>query len=220
MKSLQNLIGSNRTFETCNQTDKHNLRLSYRADIDGLRSVAIISVVLYHVFPQQIPGGFLGVDVFFVISGYLISSIIFRSLHKGSFSFTEFYARRIRRIFPALTIVLIVSLFIGRNVMLPNEFLLLARHVTAGEAFVENFMLWSESSYFDISTTLKPLMHLWSLAIEEQFYLFFPIIVWISWRLRFNLLLVVFLIGAASLTLFIMSDPVAAFFRRSRALGN
>ncbi|CCE08488.1 putative O-antigen acetylase [Bradyrhizobium sp. STM 3843] len=195
-----------------NLLTEHNVHQNYRPDVDGLRAIAILGVLGYHAFPGEVPGGFLGVDVFFVISGYLISTIIFRSLEQKKFSFAEFYAHRIRRIFPALILVLIVSLLIARNVMLPNEFAVFGRHAAAGAGFVENFVLWRESSYFDVATTLKPLMHLWSLAIEEQFYLVFPIISWLAWRTRLKWPLLVAAIGLISFLVYVFSSPISAFF--------
>ncbi|HTQ33374.1 MAG TPA: acyltransferase family protein [Stellaceae bacterium] len=192
-----------------------NLRPNYRPDIDGLRAVAILSVVVYHYGPGLLPGGFLGVDIFFVISGFLISTIIFKSLANDSFSFTEFYAHRIRRIFPGLVLVIAFCLFVGWHALLPSEFILLGRHIFASTVFIENFRLWHEAGYFDIETTLKPLMHLWSLAIEEQFYLLFPLLVWITWRLRLSLLGLVLAILTVSFVFYLRDldrRPIAAFF--------
>jgi len=152
------------------------IHLNYRPDIDGLRALAILSVVLFHAFPDLIPGGFVGVDVFFVISGYLISSIIFGSLERNRFSITEFYIRRVKRIFPALLLVMITTLIIGWFVLLNHEFKQLGKHVFGGASFVSNFFFWQESGYFDTASKTKPLLHLWSLAIEEQFYIFWPIL--------------------------------------------
>ena len=156
--------------------------LKYRPDIDGLRAIAILSVVIFHAFPSIVPGGFAGVDVFFVISGFLISSIIFKSLGRGHFSFVDFYSRRAKRIFPALVAVLLITYVFGWFALLPDEFKQLGRHIAAGTIFLQNFNLLGESGYFDTSSELKPLMHLWSLAIEEQFYLVYPLIIWAAWR--------------------------------------
>ncbi len=172
----------------------HNFHPAYRPDIDGLRAVAILSVVIFHAFPKVLQGGFVGVDIFFVISGFLISSIIFKSLLRGDFSFTEFYAHRIKRIFPALILVLVVSYIFGWFALLPDEFKQLGKHMAAGAGFVQNFVLWQESGYFDTASRLKPLMHLWSLAIEEQFYLIYPVLIWGSWRLNFNIIKVLALL--------------------------
>jgi peptidoglycan/LPS O-acetylase OafA/YrhL len=149
---------------------------NYRPDIDGLRAIAVSAVVIHHAFPQFFHGGFIGVDIFFVISGYLISSIILDNLAQGKFSFTDFYARRVKRIFPALFLVLACTLAYGWYVLTPNEYKALGRHTVAGSFFLSNFAFWQEAGYFDASAVEKPLLHLWSLAIEEQFYIFWPLI--------------------------------------------
>ena len=161
---------------------EQNLRPQYRSDIDGLRGIAIIAVLGFHLFPALVPGGFIGVDVFFVVSGFLISSIAFNSLHAGRWSFSDFYASRIRRLFPALAIVLTTSLSVGWFVLLPAELVPLGKHTVAGATFVQNFQLLGEAGYFDVASELKPLMHLWSLSIEEQFYFVFPLLTWALWR--------------------------------------
>ena len=127
------------------QNRKHLAHPSYRADIDGLRALAVLSVVVFHAFPDAMPGGFIGVDIFFVISGFLISTILLENLRKGTFSFAEFYSRRIRRIFPALLVVLSASYAFGWFALLPDEFMQLGKHIAAGAGFVSNFLLWSES---------------------------------------------------------------------------
>jgi len=156
--------------------------LRYRSDIDGLRSLAVLSVIAFHAFPQTISGGFVGVDIFFVISGYLISNIIYSELCDGTFSFTDFYFRRIRRILPTLVLILSVCILSGYILLLPEEYKQVGKHVAAGAGFVSNFILWAESGYFDHAAETKPLLHLWSLGIEEQFYLIWPIIIYISWK--------------------------------------
>ena len=123
----------------------------YRPDVDGLRAVAVLAVIGYHAFPTGVRGGFIGVDIFFVISGYLISTIIFANLERGTFSYTDFYARRIRRIFPALVAVLAVSFVFSWFVLLSDEFAQLSKHIAGGAGFFSNFVLWSESGYFDNS---------------------------------------------------------------------
>ncbi len=143
----------------------------YRPDIDGLRALGVLLVLLFHAFPRTLPGGFAGVDIFFVVSGYLISTIIFANLEQGSFSFVEFYSRRIRRIFPALTVVLATGGILGWFVLLTDEYSRLGLHIVAGAGFVSNFVLWSEAGYFDGDAYTKPFLHLWSLGIEEQFYI-------------------------------------------------
>ncbi len=149
-------------------------RLSYRSDIDGLRAVAVISVLLFHIRLYAVSGGFVGVDVFFVISGYLISSIVFAEIADGRFSVVEFYERRIRRIFPALFATLaVVSVFAGIY-LLPLELVNYAKSMLAATTSASNFYFWSYSSYFNAPTS-QPLLHTWSLAVEEQFYISFPL---------------------------------------------
>jgi peptidoglycan/LPS O-acetylase OafA/YrhL len=146
----------------------------YRPDIDGLRAVAVSSVLIFHAFPSRLPGGFVGVDIFFVISGFLISGIIFQGLERGNFSFVEFYSRRIRRIFPALLLVCAACLIFGWFSLMPDQFRQLGKHVVGGSLFSSNFVLLHESGYFDSDSAHKPLRHLWSLGIEEQYYLLWP----------------------------------------------
>ena len=159
-------------------------KLSYRADIDGLRAVAILSVVGYHAFPSVVRGGFVGVDVFFVISGYLITGLIATGLARGDFSLVEFYARRIRRIFPALIVVLLAVWALGWLKLLPEEYTALAKHIAAGAVYASNILLYKESGYFDTAAALKPLLHLWSLGVEEQFYIFWPLLLIVTWKWR------------------------------------
>jgi peptidoglycan/LPS O-acetylase OafA/YrhL len=187
----------------------------YRPDIDGLRAVAVLAVVAFHAFPSWIRGGFIGVDVFFVISGYLISIIIFENLDKGTFSFIEFYARRIKRIFPALLLVLIACFSFGWFALLGDEYKQLGKHIAAGAGFISNFIFWSEAGYFDNSAETKPLLHLWSLGIEEQFYIVWPILLWFAWKRKFNLLIITILVAIASFVLNIKGvkqDMVATFY--------
>ena len=164
---------------------------TYRPDIDGLRAVAIIPVVIFHAFPSVLPGGFVGVDIFFVISGFLISSIILKGLQRETFSFSGFYANRIKRIFPALLFVLGTSFVFGWFFLLPGEYAQLGKHIVGGAGYVENFVLLREAGYFDTKSFLKPLMHLWSLGIEEQFYLTYPFLLWLGWHLRRNVLAII-----------------------------
>lgn len=170
------------------QSSQHLVHLQYRPDIDGLRALAVLSVVGFHFFPGRIKGGFVGVDIFFVISGFLISSIIFKSFETNHFRYKEFYARRIRRIFPALMLVLLACAVLGWYVMAGDEYAQLGKHIIAGSAFVSNFALWGEAGYFDRAIDNKPLMHLWSLGIEEQFYVVWPLLVGLAWKRKWNLL--------------------------------
>lgn len=156
--------------------------MAYRKDIDGLRAVAVLLVIGFHAFPNYVPAGFVGVDIFFVISGFLISGLIFAAQQKDSFSFADFYARRIRRIFPALAVVLAACTIFGWFILTPAEYGLLGKAIGASAAFVYNFVLLHEHDYFDIASELKPLLHLWSLGIEEQFYLVWPVLMVLVWR--------------------------------------
>ena len=189
---------------------------NYRSDIYGLRALAVLSVVSYHTAPGWLSGGFVGVDIFFVISGYLISLIIFKSLQKNSFSIKNFYFRRVKRIFPATILVLSFFLILGWFLLLPDEYLLLGKHSAAGGAFISNFILWSESGYFDVNAFYKPLLHLWSLGIEEQYYLFWPIVICSLWRYGKNkVLIVILVIAIISFILNVIAaekDAVEAFY--------
>lgn len=187
----------------------------YRPDIDGLRAVAVLAVVFFHAFPDWIKGGFIGVDVFFVISGYLISTIIYENLDKGTFNFTEFYIRRIRRIFPALILVLVACFIFGWFALLADQYKQLGKHIAAGAGFVSNLVLLSEAGYFDNSAETKPLQHLWSLGIEEQFYIAWPLLIWVFRKYKFNLLKITILIAIGSFILNIQGikqDSIITFY--------
>lgn len=187
----------------------------YRPDIDGLRAIAILSVVIFHAFPDKLKSGFIGVDIFFVISGYLISSIIFENIDRGSFSFGQFYGRRIKRIFPALSLVLGSCLVFGWFGLLDDEFKQLGKHMAAGAGFVSNFFLWQEVGYFNNVAETKPLLHLWSLAIEEQFYIFWPLLVWITWKRKtlFLALFAALLLGSFAYNVHLVRlDPTSTFY--------
>lgn len=199
-------------------TSKHAGHLThpkYRPDIDGLRAVAVLSVVGFHAFPKTVDSGFIGVDIFFVISGFLISSIIFSSLERDSFSFFEFYGRRVRRIFPALIVVLATCFALGWVALLADEYKQLGKHIAGGAGFVSNLVLWGESSYFDNASDTKPLLHLWSLGVEEQFYIVWPLLLWAVWKKRTNTLAI---IAAIALVSFVLSastyrdDSTANFY--------
>ena len=143
----------------------------------------------FHAFPNFLKGGFIGVDIFFVISGFLITSHIFESFEKGQFSFIDFFGRRIRRIFPALILVAACSLAVGWFVLLSDEYAQLGKHVASSAAFITNFILVDESGYFDTAAESKPMLHLWSLAVEEQFYIVWPFVIWLAWKRKLNLLI-------------------------------
>src|SRR6202163_1206 len=187
----------------------------YRPDIDGLRAIAVMLVVNFHGFPEAMPGGFIGVDIFFVISGFLITGIIARELDQRRFSLVGFYNRRIRRIFPCLIVVLAATLVLGWLWMLPAAYAQLSADVFASAAFFSNIALLLQSGYFDIESGKKPLLHLWSLGIEEQFYLFWPLILMLVARLRLSILAAASAIALASFVLnvaLIGSNPVATFY--------
>jgi peptidoglycan/LPS O-acetylase OafA/YrhL len=187
----------------------------YRADIDGLRAIAVLLVVGFHAFPDFVPGGFVGVDIFFVISGYLISTLIITSLEVDQFSFVEFYTRRIKRIFPALIIVLACVLAVGWTILFGEEFRQVGKHVAGGATFVSNWLLWNESGYFNSDASTKPLLHLWSLGVEEQFYILWPPLLWIAHKNRISIIFVIATIGILSFALnlwIINTDAFKAFF--------
>jgi peptidoglycan/LPS O-acetylase OafA/YrhL len=146
----------------------------YRPDIDGLRAISILLVVGYHAQPWLVPGGFIGVDVFFVISGFLITRIILTRVDVGTFSFADFYARRVRRIFPALVVVLAATYLAGWFALLPDQFVLLGENIAASVAFAANLFQLRQTGYFAPAAADNPLLHLWSLGVEEQFYIFWP----------------------------------------------
>lgn len=192
-----------------------NQSLSYRPDIDGLRALALICVVLFHAFPGDFGGGFIGVDIFFVISGFLITNHIVDSLEAGRFSFINFFRRRISRIFPALAVVLIVCLMFGWLALLPEEYAQLGKHVMSSVAFISNYTFWHESGYFDNSSDTKVLLNLWSLGVEEQFYILWPLILFIAFKVSKRLIYIISVVLLASFFLnlwMVRVDLVEAFF--------
>ncbi len=186
-----------------------------RRDIDGLRALAVLLVIAHHVAPSYLTGGFIGVDVFFVISGYLITKLIDDAVHAGTFRYVEFVWKRCRRIVPALYVVLVTTLLAGACILTGPELVSLARHVAVASLSGSNLLLWSEVGYFDTSAALKPLLHLWSLGIEEQFYLLWPLLLtMLPLRRRTRLLAV---LGVVAFSLLISenlaySDPAQAFY--------
>jgi peptidoglycan/LPS O-acetylase OafA/YrhL len=188
---------------------------AYRPDIDGLRAIAVVGVLGYHAFPEPFKGTFTGVDIFFVISGFLITSIILSELRRGTFSFVDFYSRRIRRIFPALAVVLCATVAFGWYALTPYEYDQLGAHVAAGAGFVSNLLLWHESGYFDTESALKPLLHLWSLGIEEQYYLIWPLLLFLLRqhmdRILWLILAIAFFSFALNVAL-VSQRPEAAFY--------
>lgn len=189
--------------------------LKYRADIDGLRALAVIPVIIYHAGAAWLPGGFVGVDVFFVISGFLISKIILGEVERNSFSFIDFYKRRVNRIVPALLFMIVVVLLVFSVSGLPDQSVSVAKSAIAAIFSVSNFYFWGGSGYFSPSSDFMPLLHTWSLAVEEQFYLFFPVLVIILFRLKLNIRMVI-AVGAIVMFVFgwwiSIKSPMFAYY--------
>ena len=189
--------------------------ISYRSDIDGLRAVAVLLVVFNHLH-TRFSGGYIGVDVFFVISGYLISSVLIQEMNRGEFSLVEFYERRIRRIFPALFVMMGVVTVLAWFYLTPSELEEYARSMLAAVYSGSNILFWHEAGYFDSPSSLKPLLHTWSLAVEEQFYILFPLVLvmvrkWFPQRLQiaiWTLSGVTFFLACV----WVWRDPTTAFF--------
>jgi len=190
--------------------------LKYRREIDGLRAVAVVPVIFFHAGFALFSGGFVGVDVFFVISGYLITSIILADKEQGTFSLIHFYERRARRILPALFLVMLVCLPFAWFWLLPHDMKDFSKSLVAASMYVSNLFFWYQSGYFDTAAKFKPLLHTWSLAVEEQYYAFFPLLLMATWRLgRRYFFAAICLIAVVSLTLAEWSTiyhPNAAFF--------
>lgn len=194
---------------------EHLAHPEYRRDIDGLRGLAVLIVVLFHAFPSSVRGGFIGVDIFFVISGFLITTIINENLKLSRFSFLEFYSRRVMRIFPALLVVLITVHIFGWFTLSSGEYMQLGKHIAGGAGFISNFIFWNESGYFDNSAESKPLLHLWSLGIEEQFYIFCPLIFFAAYKLKISIRLIIILgllLSFATNIGLAQSNPTADFY--------
>lgn len=190
------------------------MSLPYRRDVDGLRAVAVLFVVGFHYFPSVFRGGFVGVDVFFVISGFLITGLIRQDVAAGQFSVAAFYGRRIRRIFPALILVLLISLGMGFLFMLPDAYRALGLNTAASAGFVANIALFLQQNYFAPSAEFNPLLHIWSLGVEEQFYLVWPLILMLLVRHRAAIPIAVALtaLSFGGNIVQTASNPVAAFF--------
>lgn len=194
----------------------HNKFLAYRPEIDGLRAIAVLPVILFHVGLSQFSGGFVGVDVFFVISGYLITSILLKERQENKLSILKFYERRARRILPVLFTMILCVIPFAWITLPPEEMQRFAQSVASTATFSSNFLFWYESGYFDSAAELKPLLHTWSLAVEEQYYIFFPLVIMIFWRFGFTALCAA--ITAIGIASFIYSDvtvsaePMTAFY--------
>jgi len=176
--------------------------MNYRKEIDGLRAFAVIPVILYHAGFEWLSGGYVGVDIFFVISGYLITTIILREQHAGTFTISNFYERRARRILPALFFIILICLPFAWLWLLPFELIDFGKSMIAVTAFSSNILFWQESDYFSAGAELIPLLHTWSLAVEEQFYVIFPLFMMFFWSLGKRWLVVIIsFIGLFSLGL-------------------
>jgi peptidoglycan/LPS O-acetylase OafA/YrhL len=188
--------------------------IEYRPDIDGLRAIAVIAVLLFHVGIDWTSGGYIGVDVFFVISGFLITSLLVKDLKENRFSLTRFYQRRILRIFPALLVVVIACLAAGMVLLMPADYVKLGNSAWAAALSVSNFWFWGETGYFDGDAHLKPLLHTWTLSVEEQFYLLFPLVLMFTYKQR-SMSRTVLIIAIISFALSIWAThakPEAAYF--------
>ena len=190
--------------------------VNYRADIDGLRAIAVLSVLFYHAGSSLFSGGYVGVDVFFVISGYLITSIIIREITNSTFSITQFYERRFRRILPALITVMFFSIAVGCIIFPPNALIDLAQSAVATSIFSSNILFYLEADYFDAPAELKPLLHTWSLAVEEQYYIFFPLLLIaiskINTKHYFNTLIFLAILSFISCVYYTDINTTAAFY--------
>jgi peptidoglycan/LPS O-acetylase OafA/YrhL len=188
----------------------------YRKEIDGLRALAVMPVIFFHAGFTVFSGGYIGVDIFFVISGYLITSIILVELKSETFSIVNFYERRARRVLPALFLVVAVSLPFAWLWLSPLQLKNFSASLVAVSTFSSNILFWITSGYFDSAAELKPLLHTWSLAVEEQYYLFFPIFLVLTWRFgtrRVIALLVVFFIASLAVAqILVASKADFAFF--------
>jgi peptidoglycan/LPS O-acetylase OafA/YrhL len=190
--------------------------MKYRAEIDGLRALAVIPVILYHAGFKLFGGGYVGVDVFFVISGYLITTIILAELEAGTFSLLHFYERRARRILPALFVVMFACIPFAWFWLLPDAMKQFSESLVAVSTYASNILFWRTSGYFDTATELKPLIHTWSLAVEEQYYVLFPLFLMLTWKLGkrwiVGLLTVVFVISLAGAQWLSATHPSFAFY--------
>jgi peptidoglycan/LPS O-acetylase OafA/YrhL len=190
--------------------------MNYRKEIDGLRALAVIPVILFHAGFTTFSGGFVGVDVFFVISGFLITSIILKEIEAGTFSILNFYERRARRILPALFLVMLVCLPFAWLWLLPDDIRDFSKSVVKVTEFISNIYFYKQTGYFDTANELKPLLHTWSLAVEEQYYLFFPLLLLITWRFGklfvFVTLTLILLSSLFYAQYIVYSEPSAAFY--------
>lgn len=189
--------------------------MKYRPEIDGLRTVAVVPVVLYHAGYEAFAGGFVGVDVFFVISGFLITSIIMTDIENNRFSIISFYQRRLRRLLPALSIILLSSWVCAYFILLPAQFREFGQAFLATAVFLANIFFWLRIDYFDVEAASNPLIHMWSLGVEEQFYLFFPLILILFANSRqacFKIIIILMLVSFVYSVQSSFSDPASSFY--------
>lgn len=190
--------------------------MNYRREIDGLRALAVLPVILFHAGFQTFSGGFVGVDVFFVISGYLITSIILKEKQAGTFTLIGFYERRARRILPSLFVVMFVCSIFSWLWLLPSDMKMFSQSLVAVPAFASNILFYLTSSYFEPAAELKPLLHTWSLSVEEQYYVLYPIFLLIAWRVdkRWAVAILILLTGMslAAAQYASATNPAFAFF--------
>jgi peptidoglycan/LPS O-acetylase OafA/YrhL len=188
----------------------------YRREIDGLRAIAVLAVICFHAKFKAFPGGFIGVDIFFVISGYLITSILLADMLAGRFSLLTFYERRARRILPALFLMMLACLPLAWLYLDAPDFKLFSKSLVAVPTFSSNILFWKETGYFDTTSELKPLLHTWTLALEEQYYLLFPLLLMVTWKL--GLKRIALLLGAVTLGALVqaqqgaVTDSAAVFY--------
>jgi len=190
--------------------------LNYNPALDGIRGVAVLFVILGHYFPGRIKPGYLGVDIFFILSGFLISSIIFQNLENNKFSFKIFFRNRARRLFPALIFLLIFCLIFGYLYVPATYYKIIGIHTFTTGFYIQNLKLASEIGYFDINRIYKPLLHTWSLAVEEQFYLFFPLLLFFIYKIKkkFLFVFIVFIVLFSFIFSFFYfkHDPSKAYY--------
>ena len=190
--------------------------IEYRSEIDGLRALAVLPVIFFHAGFEWFSGGFVGVDVFFVISGYLITSLIIDDMNKGNFSLANFYERRARRLLPALFFMILITLPFAMYWLAPSDLKRFGQSLSAISIFLSNILFWTEGGYFETASELKPLIHTWSLAVEEQYYILFPLFLLASWSLGpiwiLLMLIFVFLLSFYAANWGAYNSPYAAFY--------
>lgn len=216
MRREKSDMSSPMTFPAKDSSPAKGSKSAYRADVDGLRAVAVLVILLFHAEIAPFAGGFVGVDIFFVISGYLITRLILADMDRGGFSLVTFYKRRVRRLFPALFAMLAVTLAVGTLLLLPRDLASVGRNITGTTLFVSNFFFWAQAGYFEGDAHYKPLLHTWSLAVEEQYYIVYPLLLmmlrrWLPHAIR-PVLIGLTILSFLSAVLMMQVDPTAAFY--------